>query len=514
MIITKANFKTIYRISVTSRLIVIFIQFVANLFIENHKADAYRNKYSEEIDRINSFEQDGHRSKLEPYWSLFRGIEGLTRWDSQYLLQITIDGYTTERHLAFLPVYPLTVTIVKRLLFINNVTHGHVSFPRYMRDYHDTKTLGAPITENELIDYIISSIIGVILNNFILFPIAAISLYCLTKVVKDGNHIYSMNVVRWFCFNPASIFFSACYTESLYSALTFGSMFLIEHKAKKYNDKLSNDDGLEFKPLTNLHQLVKICSLPVILVALSTAVRSNGIVTCLFIGYQIIMKYLPLVRTNLEGWTTAYYLCALFELIQDTLFVLISALISCSGYLIFQFYSYTLFCVKALGDGRKEKGSINYEPPSWCSYAVPHPYRQVQRKYWNVGLFEYYQLKQLPNFMLALPVIFLILSGSNMKYKAIRAQKTSRPATTMNLRRLDLIQFPYYVQAVLLVLFSSVSINVQVTTRLIASSCPAMYWIATELSSKSRLNEKLVKLYFIGYFVLGTILHCNFYPWT
>lgn len=513
IIISKQNFNSIYRIAVTSRCLILFIQFISNLFITDHQADAYRNKYSEEINRIYSSNQNGDRSKPEPYWSLYKSIEGLTRWDSQYLLEITIDGYSTERHLAFLPVYPLTITIVKRLLFINNVTHENL--PHYMRDYDDIKKPNSILRETQLIDYIISAIIGVILNNFILFPIAAISLYCLTKVVKDGNHIYAMNVVRWFCFNPAGVFFSSCYTESLYSALTFTSMFLIEYKAKNYNDKQSTSDRSEFKPLTNLHQLMKICSLPIILIALSTAVRSNGIVTSIFIGYQIILKYLPLLRTNLEGWTIIYYLCALFELIQDTLFVLISALIACSGYLIFQFYSYTLFCVKGLTDERKEKGSINYESPSWCSNTIPHPYHQVQRKYWNVGLFEYYELKQLPNFMLALPIIFLVLSGSNMKYKSIRAQQTSAlSASSMTLRKLDILQFPYYAQAVLLVLFSSISINVQVTTRLIASSCPAMYWIATELTSKSRFHEKIVKLYFIGYFVLGTILHANFYPWT
>jgi len=53
--------------------------------------------------------------------------------------------------------------------------------------------------------------------------------------------------------------------------------------------------------------------------------------------------------------------------------------------------------------------------PAWChqaqqsaqNYKIFSLYAYVQRNHWNVGLFRYYQWKQMPNFLLAMPVLLL-----------------------------------------------------------------------------------------------------------
>jgi phosphatidylinositol glycan class V len=54
--------------------------------------------------------------------------------------------------------------------------------------------------------------------------------------------------------------------------------------------------------------------------------------------------------------------------------------------LLFQWYGYLSFCsdVEAA------------EQPPWCHDRVPYLYGYVQKHYWGVGLFSYYQLKQVP----------------------------------------------------------------------------------------------------------------------
>ena len=54
--------------------------------------------------------------------------------------------------------------------------------------------------------------------------------------------------------------------------------------------------------------------------------------------------------------------------------------------------------------------------PAWCERGGAGRgfslYAHVQRKHWNVGLLRYYEMKQIPNFVLALPVLALSFSSA------------------------------------------------------------------------------------------------------
>lgn len=499
--IGRNSIKSVIKLALLSRASILTIQIISNLILTDHNADAYRNKYHKAIVRLTTSQYTsqpkfhGEKHLPEWYWLLYRSIEGLTKWDSQYLLEISQDGYQTEQHLAFLPLYPLVVITIKNVIFPNEQTLS--TFP-----FHMTVESSKLPSDEQLINYMITAIMGVFLNNLILFPIAAISLYGLTKSIKQGDEVYAINVVRWFCFNPASVFFSAFYTESLFSVLTFGAMFMIEYCSQSV-DQAKTQQSQSFKALNELHKLIKICFPSLALISLSAATRSNGLVTIGFILYQFILKYIPLWFTNREGWSLTYYIFTFFEILQDSLFIILSILVSSSCYIMFQLYSYSIFC-KPSDPYTNPKGMLKSILPDWCNSKIPHPYQYVQKKYWNVGPFNYYEWKQLPNFLLALPVILIILIGSQLKARSIARSRSP----------IDKRLFPYYIQAVMLVVFSSITINVQVVTRLIASSCPALYWIVADESKRKRINEKAIRSFFLGYFVLGAILYPNFYPWT
>lgn len=44
--------------------------------------------------------------------------------------------------------------------------------------------------------------------------------------------------------------------------------------------------------------------------------------------------------------------------------------------------------------------------PEWCDGLPGSHYSHIQKTYWGLGFFAYWQLKQLPNFLLAGPMIF------------------------------------------------------------------------------------------------------------
>lgn len=480
--ISPRHLSHILRLSFFSRVIFLFIQIVSNRLVKDHNADAYRSGFHKSIVICS-------KDLPWPYEQLHWIIEGSTRWDSQYFLEISNHGYISEQHLAFLPIFPISIAALRRLLFGQDF-----QFPDISSNQFGSESCVEDIPG--LVHYINSVLIGVILNNFIFFPLATISLYALTKKLFPGDEKYSRNIIWWFCFNPASIFFTVCYTESLFSALTFTSLFLIEYRSKLYLEQRGGPSSND--SIGNLNRLIYICVPSLVLLALSAATRSNGLISIGFIVYQFIQKYVSLIRVDRTGWSLTYYAFAISELIQDCLFALISALVIASGYVIFQIYSYNKFCLESR---QPEKGKL-IQRPSWCNNSIPHPYQHVQLKFWNVGPFNFYQPKQIPNFLLALPVTLISLIGSLNKSRKFSQLQTGKD------------QLPYYVQLVALVLFSGVNINIQVTTRLIASSCPAFYWICEDLSRVTRTRRKVMLFYFVSYSLVGTILHSNFYPWT
>lgn len=158
---------------------------------------------------------------------------------------------------------------------------------------------------------------------------------------------------------------------------------------------------------------------------------------------------------------------------------------------------------------------------SWCAQTIPNVsamYVFIQSEYWNVGLFKYYELKQVPNFLLAAPIIALS-AHSLLQYA--RAAREGKYATRARLR-----DAPYYAHWLFLLVNALLVVHIQVTTRLLCA-CPPLFWAPAaaairETAGKSTgrrestmsTRGKLVVGYFLLYTILGSVLFPAFYPWT
>lgn len=447
--IIKKLLKNVTLTAFYSRIFILVLQFIFNVIIPDHESDGF-------ITPAISIP----KTTADEVVSWFFG--GFLRWDAQYFIHISIYGYVYENSLAFFPGFPITVRIVARLFEI-------------VCQFLNVFSLC-------LISSVVINIIG--------FVLAARILFFLTyKELQDEQLAYVASM--FFCINPASIFFSAPYSETLFSICTFYVM---------YNNNLLSS-----------------CAF----VALSALIRSNGIVNVGFPVYLLMSKFLG------ETKNCFTFLTFFFKLV----IVLIT---SSSTFIFYQFYSYFQFCtsfrsntdvdiIKVASLKSYILSGIGHS--NMCNSFVPYFY--IQSNYWDVGFLHYFQFKQIPNFALAFPII--CFSGGQIINYFICNHHLFRTfgLLTSSKSKPDEKIFVYVVHLFVLLIICLFFVHIQVSTRLLCSSSPAIYWFCaklTPLNKKYRFRLRyllqqsnilhIIFAYCIIYCVIGTALFCNFFPWT
>ena len=141
-------------------------------------------------------------------------------------------------------------------------------------------------------------------------------------------------------------------------------------------------------------------------IALKPSSRNNGKLT-----WTRSLEFLNKCRTRLGRWDVAKLLVSG----GVTLACLVAP------FLLYQYYIFTQFCDSRDDSSRpsiaasllqyaKENeyvvaGSSSSTTLEWCARSVS--YGHVQAKYWRVGFLAYWQLRQIPNFLLAAPIVAL-----------------------------------------------------------------------------------------------------------
>ena len=384
--------------------------------------------------------------------------------------------------------------------------------------------------------------------NTIAFVFAALALYELTYRVTKKCVVARELCVKCaytsallFCFNPASVFFSTAYSESLFCMMTFCGYYFAER---------------------NEYLLAMSCWV------MASYTRSNGSLVVAWLLLQTIARCLqpPQTLDDVVG-----HLGSLF---YQSLFVL-------APVMYHDWNAYYIHCIQGAQAGFQ---------PQWCNDVYPmfglyhyleflkaddllhyvktySLYKHVQSKYWNVGFLRYYEWKQIPNFLLAFPVLFLGVTGAltwiwqswklfEKKEKesngetggwwhtvmqpirwalfALRVSEEPMDEAIKTLREREqpvvVLVGPtllaYYAVLAAACLVGATIAHVQISTRFIFSSCPAIYWFMSYICISDSRNESrsiMKKLllsrsamicYCAGFILAGVIMHVNWLPWT
>ena len=380
--------------------------------------------------------------------TIFMIFSGLNSWDSQHYTFITRNGYDEESKLAFLPLYPLSLryfsTAVQALTFST---------------LHDTSVI----------------LISAFLMNTVFFVIAVFAIHRLTIVLIEPSGDVAFKTVGRFLVSPATIFFMATYTESMFAALTFSALLMVYQNQVVFAS---------------------------ILIALSTLTRSNGLITIGFLFHHLLLLY---VNRRISSFKFA-------------LKVILGTIITMFPFFFYQFiYLKIQYCSSGYD---RSKWTFCHSVREWET-----PYSYLQSKYWNQGFLNYWKLIQIPNFVLAMPIVCVIIVASvswilmnkelalNLGLVSMK-EKVDEKDKCVN-RSFWNCQFmvPFIFHALFLVIYGLFFIHVQVITRLVCSSSPLVYWIASSFPSGSG-PERIIRWYFLSYIFLGICMFPNFYPWT
>jgi Gpi18-like mannosyltransferase len=441
---------------------------------------------------------------------------GLANWDGVHFLHIAEAGYWYEHQHAFFPLLPIATRVVRWGLF---------GFLRV------DQLFGVPLQiRSQLL------ISGVLLSNAC-FVGAAIVLLSLSRAVL-GNDRRAFVAAALFCISPASIFFSAFYTESIFALLTFGGLRLAhEHHRLTADLKKATATAKGAKRMCwdAVSSYVWLVGSVATFVLASTA-RSNGATLApFFLGLPTLLRGgLCFPRPDSQrtrrrprcGERLYGFIAHCLEQAPRMAFAVLAPVVP---FLALQDRAARDYCsshrVAAAADEREgfslirtaraafdaflgipsgaegpvsvglgvegeyptpttdsiEIGATGRFDRAWCARPMlglaglpPNVYAHVQKEYWGIGPFAYWRPEQLPNFALAAPVFLLALSSLGA-WRSYAGRGRAQRFEPPWARAA-----PYVSHLTLLLAVGVTTMHVQVMTRFLSAS-PPLYWHAADL---------------------------------
>ncbi|CAD7938913.1 unnamed protein product, partial [Amoebophrya sp. A120] len=364
-----------------------------------------------------------------------------TRWDSAQFLTVAQDGYREEPQLAFFPF-----------------------FPGVIREIASWTPLTLPWS-GVVLNLLLSVVIGIALLKLTIVCRVSASGEQGTRTSippaaspgasepRENSSLDFGAIVRlheklwfWVCVNPALVFFVVNYSESSYAAAHFTACWLLE--------KGSNVNVL----------------LPAIGFFLASATRANGILSLVLIALHPDSN--PLCGKWMRFTVLATAAVLPFLLVE--------------GFAAERFD----FSHKVPSTSGVLFDEASSTADRWLflpEFRLQSAYATVQEKYWNNGFLRYWQLRKLPNFFLAGPMLWMVYgyvapAVAKKLIACFQPQSGEEKSITKRERLLlRMVRDPflkYELHTILLVTFVFLNAHVETITRLAWASSPILYWLA------------------------------------
>ncbi|KAM3546459.1 hypothetical protein ARSEF1564_000734 [Beauveria bassiana] len=304
--------------------------------------------------------------------------------------------------------------------------------------------------------------------------VAVFALHRLTLLLTGGDARRALLVALLCVVSPAGVFLSAPYAESPFAALSFAGVWVLAA-------------GYEH-PLGSARRSAAVLAAGAVL-GLATAVRSNGLANGLLFAVEALRAAGAFVKAPGVRLAVAAGVAG------------VGGVLVAMGSAIPQYVAYTIYC--GVGEGR----AAVMRPP-WCERTVPSIYSYVQDVYWTVGFLRYWTPNQIPLFLLAAPVLTLLIASG---YEVLRRPAAAGFAPS-SLDHRVLVQALAASQAIV-ALLALTSYHVQVISRLASGYAVWYWWIAACLMDKSRRGVgRAAVIFMVMYGGIQAVLFSTFLP--
>ncbi|KAK1657708.1 mannosyltransferase [Colletotrichum godetiae] len=281
--------------------------------------------------------------------------------------------------------------------------------------------------------------------------------------------------------SPAGLFLSAPYAESLCALFSFAGYYVLA--------SASNFSKGSFSWVT-----AQILAGAIF--GLATASRSNGLLNGLPFAVECLIILPPLLASP----TSLKNIAALLASVTGGLLV-------ATGSVVPQALAWLRYCSGAS------------EARAWCGRTVPSIYSFVQEHYWGVGLFRYWTLSNVPLFVLAAPVLgLLMVSGwevvnrpSGLARSPTAAKNQGQSGTT------SVLVGSMAAAQLLLAALAITTYHVQIITRIASGYAVWYWWVAGCLlddgaDGKRRDVGGKVVIFSVMYAMIQSVLFASFLP--
>jgi hypothetical protein len=450
----------------------------------------------------------------------------LWHWDAVHYRHIADYGYTHESSFAFFPFIPLMIRSLERGL----PSCPFVAFTRLQFLF-----FGASVVAMR------RALFAIVDDELDAFAAAAAD----PKAKRDGSEVDRIRrtntvvgaAVIFYILSPASIFTVASYTEPFYCALTLGAFVLLRR-------------GWAI--------------LGSVWFALATASRSNGILAAAF----LLQDALRLCWRRYRGDPTEEAVrraSSLAErsaeprvhrtLLQDVAGRVIGAAVAVLPYFIVNRSAFSSFCKAIRRPAEDAPWYLQQASAAFHSVldAVPEPfvdsaraalvavddavygvaseskvtaahaatlphtcptnwlatYTHIQKRYWGLDWFSYYEFRNTHNFAIAGPLyvgmaVALLYAWRCTGWRLLRVSQWVPGLVCGS---------PHTTWLFLMLFIAMTRMHIQVTTRFVYMS-PAFYLLLGATAARWKLFWGYLLLYVVAFAMLSPVLYANFYPWT